>query len=223
MVTVRPLYCLASLILIAPGALADSPKAEAILLFNGKSLEGWTTIKGQPVTRGWEVTPDGALHRKTRGGHIISKRAFANFDLRLEWKIAPKGNSGIKYKLIPHQRTLWGCEFQIYDDSRLKNPRAKNSCGSLYAMYPPNEKKKVKPVGQWNTTRIVVKGTKIEHWLNGEKIVEADTASEDWKKRIARSKYRPVKNFAPTGPTKIMLQDHGSEVWFRNITIRPLP
>ncbi len=195
-----------------------------ISLFDGKSLNGWTTDKGKPITRGWQFTDQGELHRATRGGHIICTREFHHFDLRMDFKIAPGGNSGVKYKLVPHLRTLWGLEYQILDDvKRIKNPRqSKGSCGALYVMYAPNDKKKLNPAGEWNSLRIVVRGTKVEHWLNGEKIVEADTASQDWKKRIARSKYRPVKNFAPDKPTKILLQDHGSKVWFRNIRIRSL-
>lgn len=197
---------------------------EWVSLFDGKTLNGWTTDKGKPITKGWTVTDKGELHRDTRGGHIISTREFLNFELQLEWKIAPGGNSGVKYRLVPFRNTLWGLEYQIIDDAKkVKNPKAKNSCGALYALYSPNDNKKTLTAGEYNTLKIVAQGSKIEHWLNGKKILEADCNSTDWKNRIQRSKYRPVKDFAPIKPTKILLQDHGSKVWFRNIRIRPLP
>lgn len=193
-------------------------------LFDGKTLNDWTTVQGKKVMRGWEVTPQGELHRKERGGHIVSKSAFHHFEMEMDWKIASGGNSGVKYRLVPHLNTLWGLEYQLFDDlTKLKNRKPNyGCCGALYNLYPPREDRPIKPAGEWNTMRIVVNDTKIEHWLNGKKIVDADTNSEDWAKRFAKSKYRKVKNFAPNAPTRILLQDHGSEVWFRNIRIRPL-
>lgn len=195
-----------------------------VSLFDGKTTNGWTTVQGEKVMRGWVVTPQGELHRNERGGHIVSERSYHRFELEMEWKIATGGNSGVKYRLAPHLNTLWGLEYQLFDDLTKQSRQKPNysSCGALYNLYPPKESRPIKPAGEWNTLRIVVNDTKIEHWLNGEKIVDADTSSEDWANRLAKSKYRPVKNFAPNEPTRILLQDHGSEVWFRNIRIRPL-
>ena len=201
-----------------------SAEEKWISLFDGKTLKGWTTDKGKKITRGWKVTAKGELHRESRGGHIVSEQAFETFELTLEWKIAPGGNSGIKYRLVPFRNTLWGLEYQIFDDfKRSKEPKpGKGSCGALYNLYPPKADRPLKQAGEWNRTKIVVDGSRIEHWLNGKKIVDARTDSPDWKQRLSKSKYRPVKGFAPQKPTKILLQDHGSKVWFRKILIRPL-
>lgn len=197
---------------------------EWIPLFDGKTLDGWTTDKGKPVTKGWKVTEAGELYREERGGQILSTREFTNFELRLEFKIAPGGNSGVKYRLKTVNNRVWGLEYQIFDDAKIKKnlKTSKTSCGAMYAMYAPDENKKMNPAGEYNELRIVVSGSKIEHWLNGMKIVDVDTTTTDWKDRLGKSKYRGVKGFAPEKPTKILLQDHGSKVWFRNVRIREL-
>jgi Domain of Unknown Function (DUF1080) len=114
-----------------------------------------------------------------------------------------------------------GCEYQIYDDAGRK-PRPVSSTGAVYGLYAPSATKQLRPVGEYNESRIVVHGSKIEHWLNGEKILEADTMSEDWKKRVAASKFGDVEGFFQNRKGRIELQDHGSKVWFRNIVLRRL-
>jgi hypothetical protein len=208
---------------IAHDANADD---NAVQLFDGKSLEGWTTRSGEPVTAGWTVE-DGMLVRSGRGGSIYTAKEYGDFDLSFEWKIAPRGNSGVKYRVAHYKKGVYGnpgwlgCEYQIYDDvGRGTSPR--HSTGSIYELYAPSSDKKLRPVGEFNDARIVVRGTKIEHWLNGEKIIEADTSSDDWKRRVARSKFGDVEGFFTNGKGRIELQDHGSKVWFRNIVLRPL-
>jgi hypothetical protein len=201
---------------------------EVIQLFDGKTLNGWTNVNGAPVKEGWTVE-DGALVRTGRGGAIYAKGEYHDFALDFDWAIAAGGNSGVKYRVRFYKKGVWGnpgwlgCEYQIYDNS--KRPGAfysKTSAGALYAIYSPNKKKHLKPVGQYNHSRIVSHGTRVEHWLNGEKIVAVDTASQDWKEHVAQSKFAPVKDFAQNRRGRIQFQDHGSKVWFRNITIRPL-
>jgi hypothetical protein len=198
----------------------------AIPLFDGKSLDGWTTAGGDPVTRGWTVE-DGMLVRANRGGSIFTAKEYGDFDLRFEWKIAPRGNSGVKYRVAFFEKGVYGnpgllgCEYQLFDDvGRQTGPE--HSCGALYALYAPSTEKKLRPVGEFNESRIVVHGAKIEHWLNGVKIVEADTSSDDWRRRIAESKFHDVAGFAQNAKGRIELQDHGSKIWFRNIILQPL-
>ncbi len=199
---------------------------KAIQLFDGKSLEGWTTDSGEPVTTGWAVE-DGMLVRNGRGGSIFTAQEYGDFDLSFEWKIAPRGNSGVKYRVAHYEKGVhgnpgWlGCEYQIFDDAG-RGARPRYSSGAIYELYAPANNKKLRPVGEFNDARIVVRGTKIEHWLNGEKIIEADTSSDDWKGRIARSKFGDVKGFFANRKGRIQLQDHGSKVWFRNLVLRPL-
>jgi hypothetical protein len=197
-----------------------------IPLFDGKSFEGWTDQSGKSPSAGWEVE-DGTLHRKAlRAGNLITERQFANFDLRFEWKINKGGNSGLKYRTFPVPgKGFYGCEYQILDDDNHPNAKkATTRCGALYDLFAPDEGQKVlRPVGTFNESRVVAQGTRIEHWLNGKKILEIDTASEDWKERIAKSKFRTFPEFGAEKPGPILLQDHNNEIWFRNIEIRPLP
>lgn len=209
-------------------ATADDGAANAddgfIDLFDGKSLDGWTTQSGDPVTKGWAVE-DGVLTRTGGGGPIYAKGEFGDFELRFQWKIAARGNSGVKYRVAFYKKGVrgqpgWlGCEYQLLDDG---SKTSKGSTGSIYALYAPNDKKQVKPVGQYNSSRIFVQGTKIEHWLNGELIVAADAGSDDWQQHVADSKFGIADGFFKNRTGRIQLQDHGSQVWFRDIKIRPI-
>ena len=199
---------------------------EVIALFNGKSLDGWTTADGRPVSKGWSVE-DGMLVRESRGGAIYTDEEYGDFELSFQWKIAQRGNSGIKYRVRFYKKGVrgnpgWlGCEYQVFDDlGRDTNP--KTSCGAIYGLYAPSEEKQLRPAGEFNDSRIVVRGTKIEHWLNGEKVVEADTSSHEWRRRIAGSKFSVVDGFFENPKGRIQIQDHGSKVWFRNVTLRRL-
>ena len=202
-------------------AFAGEEKKESeawTILFDGKSLDQWTHSNGNPVTKGWKVE-DGVIHRLGGGGSIISKEKFENFVLEFEFKISKKGNSGVKYRF---QKGL-GLEYQVLDDGGHRDSGKPNHrVGSLYDLLAAPDSKPVKPAGEWNTGRIVANGTHLEHWLNGEKVIEIDQTSDDWKTRFAESKYRKSKGFG-TGAGHIQLQDHGNPVWFRNIRIKKLP
>lgn len=193
--------------------------------FNGKTLDGWTTQDGKPVTTGWEIV-DGMIHLKKdgrRAGHIVTAQEFGDFHLSFEWKIAPRGNSGLKYRVRSYGGKILGCEYQIYDDEGSKSRvKGKNSAGALYDLYEPNESKALKPVGEFNSARIVVRGDTIEHWLNGALIVSAKVGDAEWERRIAASKFSDVPDFSRNPRGKLMLTDHGSEVWYRNFVFEPL-
>jgi hypothetical protein len=199
---------------------------EPAALFNGRSLDGWTTLDGCPVTQGWEVV-DGMIHlRKVypRAGHIITSREYGDFKLAFEWKIAPGGNSGLKYRVRDYGDRILGCEYQIIDDQGYREylpPTGRT--GALYDLYEPNVEKRLKPAGEFNSSRIVVQGDKIEHWLNGRLIVSATVGDDEWDRRVAASKFSDAQDFARNRTGRIMLTDHGSEVWYRNIQFVPLP
>jgi len=201
-------------------------ETQTIKLFDGNSLAGWTTAAGKPVTKGWAVE-DGAIVHTGRGGSIFTADQYGDFDLSFEWKIAPRGNSGIKYRVAFYEKGVFGdpgwlgCEYQLFDDAA-RRPGPRHSTGSIYELYAPRSDKKLRPAGQFNHSRIVVQGPHIEHWLNGQKITQADTSSDDWKQRIAASKFAPVDGFFQNPKGRIELQDHGSKVWFRNVLLRPL-
>lgn len=191
-------------------------------LFDGDTLDGWTTAGGEPVAEGW-VVEDGVLYRKSGGGSIFTDRSYGDFDLRLEWKISPGGNSGVKYRVKEYGGRLLGPEYQVLDDTEhADGNHPKSSTAALYALIPAGEGKQLHPPGEWNRTRIVARGTKFEHWLNGQKVLEVDTTGDRWKEAVAESKFADVEGFGQNERGRIMLQDHGDEVWYRNIEIRPL-
>ncbi|HLY10704.1 MAG TPA: DUF1080 domain-containing protein [Planctomycetota bacterium] len=198
----------------------EEKKAGWKLLFDGKTTEGWKGYRKDKMPDGWQVL-DGVLTRTTGGGDICTIEEFADFELQADWKISPGGNSGIMYRVAETHGAPYetGPEYQVLDDERHgdgKNPLT--SAGSIYAVYPP-AKKVVKPVGEWNHTKIVLKGNHVEHWLNGEKICEAEIGSEDWNARIAKSKWAKVSSYAKETKGKIDLQDHGNKVEFKNLKI----
>ncbi len=222
------LGCSLSLSAVAQHAPDRATAARVLHLFDGESLDGWQKFGGQPLGPGWDID-DGAIHRvadrSIRAGHIYwTARQFTDFELSWKWKIAPGGNSGLKYRVKQYGNRWLGCEYQLLDDQRHHNARdPKRSAGALYNLYAPGAEKRLKPVGEFNESRVVVMGSRIEHWLNGEKILECDTASDDWRERVQGSKFNEYAAFGQNTSGYIMLQDHGSEVWFRDIAIRDLP
>jgi len=198
------------------------------VLFDGKSTDAWRGYKRQDFpSKGW-VIEDGAWKTVVKGEHadIMTKSKFKNYELEFEWKTSPGGNSGVMYHVIESSGPAWhtGPECQVLDDA--KHPDGKNpktSAGSLYALIAPNSQKKLKPVGEWNTMKIVAKGKHVEHWLNGAKVVEYQWDSPEVKKLIAQSKFKDLPNFMGSEEGgHIVFQHHGQEVWYRNIRIRDL-
>jgi hypothetical protein len=200
-------------------------------LFDGKTLNGWTMLDGQPITRGWKVVdgmirldPKDREQHQRRVGHIVTLREFGDFQLSFEWKIFKGGNSGLKYRVRDYSGKIRGCEYQIIDDPNYHKPLShRTRAGSIYDLYEPNQEKRLLPVGQFNTSRIVVWKNQIQHWLNGRLIVSATVGNQDWQDRVAGSKFSELKDFGQNRRGKIMLTDHGSEIWFRNIQFVTLP
>lgn len=187
------------------------------------TLKSWVDGAGKPVAPGKWVVTDKVLHLTGKGGgSLYSAKQYADFELMFDWKIAPKGNSGLKYRMAKYEgKGMLGLEYQVYDDG--DKPFSKGSTASLYDIIAPDEKtKKTNKVGEWNRTRIVVRGGHFQHFLNGKKVVDITVGSPEWKAALAQSKFKNAKGFAenPKGP--LMLQDHGSEVWYREIKIKEL-
>jgi hypothetical protein len=163
---------------------------------------------------------------ETTGGDLITADQYENFELELEWKISEGGNSGIFFGVreIPGLEVAYetGIEMQVLDDDRhVDGGTPETSAGACYALYPPAQDV-VRPVGEYNQVRLLVNDGHVEHWLNGQKIVEYVIGSEDWHKRIAKSKFADWEHFAKYRKGHIGLQDHSDRVWFRNIRIREL-
>lgn len=201
--------------------------SEWISLFDGNTLQGWRSFQSDTIT-GW-IVEDNSIMALGEGddlsGDIITKDQFGNFELELEWKIAPEGNSGILYHVVEgnHEATYeTGPEYQLIDDEGFPGDLGDwQRTGANYAMHV-TQIDATKPVGEWNTAKIIVNGNHVEHWLNGTKIVEFEMNSEDWNKRVENGKWKDYPDYAKAEKGHIALQDHGSKVWFRNIRIREL-
>lgn len=222
------LALLATAALVSITSLSQSASAADnegwIPLFDGKSLDGWKKYNGQPIQSGW-VVEDGVLSLKQKGGgDIITEEQFENFELEFEWKITPGGNSGVMYLVKTGDPAPYfsGPEYQILDDAKHrdgKNP--KTSAGALYALVAAKDKD-VEPVGEWNSSKIVLKNQHLEHWLNGKKVVEIQMHSDKWDELVKNSKFSKWKQFGKAQKGHICLQDHGDPVSFRNLRIRRL-
>ncbi|MCB1019687.1 MAG: DUF1080 domain-containing protein [Acidobacteria bacterium] len=191
-------------------------------LFDGKTLDGWL-VQPRPQATGQWVVEDGALKPEGKPGALATARSFGDFELVVEWKTAPDGNSGIYYRVPPSAQSATGVaiEYQLADNARKASqefPDRRN--GAAYGLYPPTEDAS-KPVGEWNESRILAQGNHVEHWLNGVKVVEFEIGSDDFKQRVAASKFEnPAFGLAVRG--RIVLQDHGQAVWFRSVKLRQL-
>jgi len=217
--------------------LSEKEKEEGWkLLFDGKTSKGWrgANLDHFPA-KGWQIK-EGVLTvlasngaESANGGDIITVDAYKNFILKVDFKITPGANSGIKYFVDPDLNkgpgSAIGCEYQILDDER--HPDAKlgvkgnRTLASLYDLIPA-ENKKFTGVGKWNTAEIVVKGNHVEHWLNGRKVLEYERGNQMWRALVAKSKYKDWPNFGEAESGYILLQDHGNEVSFKNIKIKVL-
>ena len=196
------------------------------LLFDGKSAEAWRGFKKKDFPdRGWSVE-DGLLKvaPKGRGGDIITREQYGDFELQLEWRVAERANSGIMYRVTEEARTTYmtGPEMQILDDERHPDGDSPlTSAGALYGLYAVR-RPAVRPAGEWNHVHVRLRGGHVEHWLNGTKVVDCDMSSDDYRERLSKSKFRKWKLFGLAKRGHLAIQDHGDEVWFRNLKIRPL-
>jgi len=199
------------------------------LLFDGKTTNNW---RGENSTtfpkKGWEIK-EGCLV-SGKGGNIVTIQEFGNFDFKWEWKMETKGgNSGVKYFVKEKNGTALGIEYQMLDDvnhewmlSVQMKPNDYHTNGAVYELYPTSPDKKTKPFGEWNESRIISKGNHVEHWLNGSKVAEYERRSDDFKARVAQSKFKDVDQFGLHNEGMLMLTDHESVVYFRNLKIRKL-
>lgn len=198
-----------------------------VLLFDGKTSNGWTKSNGQPFPdKGWEIS-NGILTVKEgqKGGDIITVEEYSDFELSVDFLMGATCNSGIKYFFTNYPKGgSLGMEYQVMDDVGADdNKQANHLCGSLYDIFPPNELiKKVNKLGEWNTARIVCKGKYVEHWLNGIKILEFERGSDAYLVAVAKSKYKTEPVFGMVEKGRILLQEHQHETSFRNIKIRRL-
>lgn len=200
-------------------------------LFDGKEIKGWHSYHKDKVV-GWFVengvlTPDGT------GGDLVTDKEYENFELEFEFKVPAKSNSGVIYKVIDREDIkstyMSGPEYQVIDDKGYQlgdGGKLKGSqlTGANYDIYAPLDLNAVKPAGEWNSGRIIVNNSHVEHWLNGKKVADYEYGTDKWKADVAKSKFANAPYATPHAKGKIALQNHSPEekVWYRNIRIREL-
>lgn len=202
------------------------------LLFDGKSLDNWRDYNGEELTIPWFVE-NGTITAKGDGsdesGYIVTKKQYENFILKWDWKIADEGNSGVLYHVVENPKFkvpyVTGPEYQLIDELNFPEPLEDwQKTAADYAMYTTDPAKtEIKPAGEWNTSQIVFDNGHVEHWLNGEKVVEFEAWTDDWHARKNSGKWENAPEYGLATKGAICLQDHGSAAWFRNVKIKELP
>ncbi len=209
----------------------ESSPGKWVSLFDGKTLNNWHGFNKTGPVKNWAIE-EGAMvclgaAADAHGGDIVSDVAYENFELKWEWKISKEGNSGVMYHVVegekysaPYQT---GPEYQLIDDIGFPQKLEEwQKTGADYAMNIPNDKKKLKPVGEWNSSKIVFNKGHVEHWLNGKKIVEFQAWDEAWTNKKVTGKWKDFPDYGTARTGLIALQDHGQKAYFKNIMIRVL-
>ena len=193
-------------------------------LFDGTSTSAWRGYKSQTFPAGWRIV-DGVLTKSGKVEDIVTRNQFGNFELALDWNLSPGGNAGIFYRgTEEYDKIYWSApEYQLLDDAL--HPDGKNrltSSGAAYAVYP-SPAGIVKPVGEWNSTLIAVNGNSVQHWLNGQKLLEYELGSPDWQTKVKASKFNEYPNYGLAKRGHIAIQgDHDGTLSIRNVRIREL-
>jgi hypothetical protein len=208
--------------------LSDKEQAEGWqLLFDGTTTRGWRGFAKQDFpTTGWVVENGTLKGQGSKGGDIVTTTAYDDFEFAWDWRLSFQGNSGVKYFVDEARGNAGGAighEYQTIDDDNYTAMRLteRQQTGAWYDVMAP-VKKAAHPVGQWNSSRLVVRGTTVQHWLNGTLVLAYDIMSPEAQRGIATSKFKDVKGFADKIRTPILLQDHDTVVWFRNLKLREL-
>ncbi len=232
------LMAIIGLSFIACGSVKDNTLTKEekndgwILLFDGKSLDGWRDYNGEELTGPWFVE-NNTIQAKGGGsdesGYIVTDKVFENFELVWEWKISEGGNSGVLYHVVEHPKFavpyITGPEYQLIDDVGFPETLEEwQMTAADYAMHTTDKSKmNLKPVGEWNLSKIVFDNGHVEHWLNGEKVLEFEAWTEEWFERKNSGKWEGAPEYGLARKGVICLQDHGSAAWFKNIKIKELP
>lgn len=224
------------LLVIASVSFITSDKTKTdrgkwIPLFDGKSFKGWHGYNKTGAIENWAIE-DGAMvclgaAPDAHGGDIVTDIAYGNFEIKWEWKITKEGNSGLMYHVVEgekyHAPYETGPEYQMIDDIGFPQKLEEwQKTGADYAMTVPNDKKKLKLVGEWNTSKIVFNKGHVEHWLNGEKIVEFQAWDAKWLKEKQEGKWKDYPDYGMAKKGLVALQDHGHKAYFKNMMIKIL-
>ena len=225
------LLAIASVSFVNKSNETEYPKGKWVKLFDGKSLKGWHGFNKTGTIKNWDIE-DGALvclgaAKDAHGGDIVTNTAYDNFELKWEWKIDKQGNSGVMYHVVEGKKYKspyeTGPEYQMIDDIDFPEKLEDwQKTGADYAMNIANDKKKVNPAGEWNTSKIVFNKGHVEHWLNGEKIISFQAWDAKWMKEKQEGKWKDYPDYGLAKKGLIALQDHGHKAYYKNIMIKAL-
>lgn len=219
----KRLFSLIVAIAAVVSGVSAQQASDWVSLFDGKTIAHWRGFKMATVPDGWRVV-DGTITRTGDGADLVSREQYTNFEFEFEWKVPPGGNSGIMFRVTEAlERTYHsGPEYQILDNARHadgKNPLT--SAGANYALHAPTRDAS-RPVGEWNQGRLIVNGNNVQHWLNGEKVVEYTLGTPQWTALVKASKFNEWPQYGREPRGHLVIQDHGDRVQFRNLRIRVL-
>ncbi len=214
-------------IIFSAGVFADNAvQAQSYVnLISDQSLSHWMNADGSDVTKGWTLEPGGILHLSGRGGNIVTREEYGDFDLWFDYRISEKGNNGIKYRVREFGNSMLGLEYQIQDDAAFPRMAEKHKTASLYDLLStslPIFERRYKPLEEFNTGRIVVQNNRLRHWMNGQLIIDECSDGPNFEQAVQNSKFRDREGFGRNRVGRLMLTDHNSEVWFRNVYVRRL-
>jgi len=217
----------ASVLLLSAGCAGTPPAAETAAgwqtLFDGRTTQGWRNVGKATLDPRWRVADGALVLTAAGGGDIVSEGTFADFELELEWRLAPGGNSGLFYRAADAE-PVWAraVEYQLLDDGSAEDRFVpSHRAGAAYDLMAPTGAA-LRPAGEYNRARVVACGARVEHWLNGARVAAYDLDSDDWRRRVAASKFATQAEFAAARRGHIGLQDHGDAVSVRNIRVRAL-
>jgi hypothetical protein len=196
-----------------------------INLLQDRSLTQWMKTDGSDVDKGWEFDGDGNLHLSRAGGNIVTRDEYRDFELWFDYRISSSGNNGIKYRVQKFDNSWLGLEYQIQDDAAFPKLPPKHYTASLYDIIDKSGsvlERKYAADGEFNTGRIVVQNSRLRHWMNGKLIIDELDCSQRFDEAIQKSKFKNTEGFGKNASGRLMLTDHNSEVWYRNLYIRRL-
>lgn len=186
-------------------------------------LQLWMKPNGDSVEAGWVLEPGRVLHLSGKGGNLVTREEYSDFELWFEFKISARGNNGIKYRVRPYGKSLLGLEYQVLDDSAFPKLTRDHLTGSLYDLVKPIPMTtRLNAPSEFNVGKIRVQNNRTQHWVNGQLLIDEPLSGERWRSHVAGSKFKDREAFAEHPSGRIMLTDHNSEVWYRNVFIRRL-